>query len=228
MSRTDNYTKTQFLHGGSDGHWFKKKCMRPDLINVILYSFGAKEFRHDAEKVPLNFTTQLEWIQDQMGVMSTQEFRLPGLVLSVGEGRGELAAAYARLRTSFIGVDPSPGSEELIPNTIKTWAYGENSSEFWNTDIISALPKLDIRKPDTVIFSESIEHIPMEEGDLIIERAKEWGALLIVSNVLDFHPIKIDNTGWNHIRLIDDDLYDSIEAMGTLVYRNKSNLIVQF
>jgi len=70
--------------------------------------------------------------------------------------------------------------------------------------------------------------IPMEEGDLIIERAKEWGALLIVSNVLDFHPIKIDNTGWNHIRLIDDDLYDSIEAMGTLVYRNKSNLIVQF
>ena len=81
--------------------------------------------------------------------------------------------------------------------------------------------------PITIVFNESLEHIPEDEGNEILRIISTWSnTRLIIVNVLGMHPIAVDDSGWNHIRRVDDALYDRISAFGTVAFRRGSHLVV--
>ena len=87
---------------------------------------------------------------------------------------------------------------------------------------------------DTVIFCESVEHIPGKEFFAAFEIIKNMltvtSGLMIITNWIYFHPIqKNRNMDWNHITTIDDAVYDSLAAQAkSVVFRQGSHLVLQF
>jgi hypothetical protein len=91
-------------------------------------------------------------------------------------------------------------------------------------------PDLDLTDVDTLIFCESIEHIPKEWFDPFWAKVRPaLGAnkgRLIVVNWPSFHPIGI--WGDEHCRAIDDIVYDQLAEGGRTAYRQGSHLVVDF
>lgn len=138
--------------------------------------------------------------------------REPGFIVSVGAGRGELEAALEKLPgvTGVAGVDPSDGPRQM---------YEGSRLE------PTADPAL-VAQAGTVIFCESIEHIPAEQSQAVID-AMSPGARLVIVNWPDYHPIWPDPLNpWDHMTLIDDVLYDGLCAGRTVVLRRGSHLVL--
>lgn len=130
--------------------------------------------------------------------------RDPGHVVSIGCGAGFLEATLERLGVTVTGVDPSPGARHLYQGSTLVDRYGGGG--------------------DTLIFCESIEHLPADETDRIISLAPT-GARIIIVNWPDFHPIHPDGSGWDHVALIDDHRFDQLTAGHTIVERHGSHLV---
>jgi cyclopropane fatty-acyl-phospholipid synthase-like methyltransferase len=149
--------------------------------------------------------------------------RRPGLVLDVGAGRGELSAAFAICGVPVIGVEPSRAGATLYRQTMRRWARTEPR----------LIDRIDdcAERPDTVIFCESLEHIPEDEFAAMWPRIVDWltpGGRLIVANWIWNHPIPEDGSGWDHVRPVDDALYDRLAEGRTLVFRTGSHLVIDF
>jgi 2-polyprenyl-3-methyl-5-hydroxy-6-metoxy-1,4-benzoquinol methylase len=159
--------------------------------------------------------------------------RTPRLVADVGAGRGEICAMLSMGAIPCVGIDPSPGAKNLFPRTMKAWANKLNYL-FYNLNSSDGLRKmmyLDMF-PDTIIMCESIEHIRTDEfvatWVLIKQMLTKTGGLFIITNRLKFHPIAPDNTGYDHITRIDDNLYDTLaqDALETIV-RERAHLVLR-
>lgn len=136
--------------------------------------------------------------------------RDPGLIVSMGAGEGYLEGELERLLDGHVvGVDPSPGARQLYRGS--RWC--------------PAATRTLINGAGTVIFGESIEHIPLEET-LQVRAWMAPGSRLIVVNWPDFHPIEPHLNGWDHITRVDDALYDRLAAGGRVVLRRGSHLVV--
>jgi SAM-dependent methyltransferase len=135
--------------------------------------------------------------------------RNPGLVVSIGAGEGHLEQTLERMGLAVTGVDPSPGALELYRGGL----------------LVGQARQALIGSARTVIYNESIEHIPVEQT----MQVREWmvpGSRLIVVNWPDFHPIEPHVNGWDHITRVDDSLYDRLAAGGTVALRRGSHLVV--
>lgn len=192
-----------------------------------LHAIAAIEYILGAAAFPM---TPKYWYGDQL--VAFQEFertRNPGRVLDVGCGRGQLEAALMCLDIPFLAIDFSKDAVELTKETCLAWSgISERDEERFQIQNIQ-LKDLEhgVAKFDTVVFSESIEHILKEEFDRAFMSFQAAHALLIIVNDLELHPIKTDDTGWNHIRRIDDEVYDDIAKHGEVIFRNQSHLVVQ-
>ena len=128
------------------------------------------------------------------------------------------------------------GAASLIGETFRKYYNLPPPHEFINKSMLDAL--CEIRKsgliPDTVIFCESVEHIPGKEFFAAFEIIKNMltvtSGLMIITNWIYFHPIqKNRNMDWNHITTIDDAVYDSLAAQAkSVVFRQGSHLVLQF
>lgn len=150
--------------------------------------------------------------------------RRPVHVLDVGAGRGELSAMFALCGIPVTGLDPSPAAASLYARTLRVWAKAEPR-------VIADAAEL--KDPaDTVIFCESLEHIPEDVFNAMWPRIVEWlnqyQGRLIVANWEENHPIEPDGTGWDHVRRVDDALYDWLAEGRTTVFRRGSHLVVDF
>jgi len=155
--------------------------------------------------------------------------RNPGRVLDVGCGRGQLEAALIYLGIPFTAIDFSEDAVELTKQTCLKWSGIPSRDE-----ARFAIHQLELKDVgvlrtnfDTVVFSESIEHIPEEDFNIALPYFKLSHARLIIVNKIDFHPIEPDDSGWNHIRRITDEVYDDIAQHGEVIFREKSHLVVQ-
>lgn len=129
--------------------------------------------------------------------------RNPGLIVSMGCGQGLLEKKLEDMGYKVIGVDPNFG--DIYQGSTRVEKY----------------EGLDA---DTLMFVESIEHIPKDEI-LRVVRSLRSGARVIVTNFPDFHPIDVDNTGWDHITRIDDDFYNELLDGREPVVRRGSHLV---
>ena len=96
-------------------------------------------------------------------------------------------------------------------------------------DSINFIKKLSVT--DTIILSETIEHIDSDEFDSVFAGAikpllQRTNGLLIITNWIDFHPIPV-NPPW-HVREVNDELYDWLAKDGEIVYRMGSHLVVRY
>lgn len=132
--------------------------------------------------------------------------RDPGVIYSIGSGEGYLEEKLENMGCEVYGVDPSPGSKKLYrgKNLLKTYPGGGG----------------------TVIFCESVEHLFPEQFDEIWSRI-ESGTRVIFVNWLDFHPIEPDSTGYDHVRLVDDEFYDKISYGNRVIFRRGSHLVLE-
>jgi hypothetical protein len=95
---------------------------------------------------------------------------------------------------------------------------------------MTSLWALDI---DTIIFCESVEHISSDEftlgWPLVCQVLDRTAGRCIFTNRVDFWPIPVDRTGYDHITRIDDGLYDRLtrDARST-IFREGSHLVLQF
>ncbi len=141
-------------------------------------------------------------------------WREPAPVLSIGAGRGELEREFERLGYEVVGVDPSVGAHELYAGTTLVSA--------WTPELVAAAR--------TVVFCESVEHVPESETLALLDHVGP-GTRVIVVNFPDYHPIVPDPAadGWDHITRVDDALYDRLAGRATrVVLRRASHLILDF
>jgi SAM-dependent methyltransferase len=132
--------------------------------------------------------------------------RVPGTIYSIGCGEGRLEAQLERMGCEVYGVDPSPGARELYRGSCLLTEYPGGGS--------------------TILFVESIEHLWPQEF-WAIWTAIPPGARVIIVNWLDFWPIEPDNTGYDHVTLVDDALYDRLSVGHRVVVRRGSHLVVE-
>lgn len=135
--------------------------------------------------------------------------RDPGRVVSIGAGEGQLERMLERMGLTVTGVDPSPGAHRLYRGEL---LYREATQEL-------------IASAGTVVYCESIEHIPLEQT-LQIRAWMPPGSRLVVVNWPDYFPIVPDGSGWDHITLVDDALFDRLAAGASVALRRGAHLVL--
>ena len=238
------YTKEYYV--GMTGNpevqsWHRNIIRPPDMGAAICYALGATSWEQvcqimgcdDSIALPRGKTSATE----QARVIASAGLgRMPNLVYDIGCGRGEVAATLVYMGISAVAVDPSHAAGALVDETASRF-YGlpSMSVPFERATCLQALRK-SVQTPDTIIFCESVEHIPMKElvaaFDWIRDcagSARKEGVRVIVTNWPTYHPIRAPPGDWNHVHDVDDELYDRIASRARkTVTRRGSHLVLQF
>ena len=131
--------------------------------------------------------------------------RNPGKIYSIGAGPGNLEVILEKMGHEVVGVDPSPGAKELYQGKKLVDKYDGGG--------------------DTILFVESIEHLPVKEINRIMSLVPH-GARVVIVNWVDFFPIPKDSE-WDHITTIDDGMYDKLTKNNKVVLRKGSHLVFE-
>jgi 2-polyprenyl-3-methyl-5-hydroxy-6-metoxy-1,4-benzoquinol methylase len=123
-----------------------------------------------------------EDIQLQLQQVLPSEKRKPKCVLDWGSGNGLLSAAFSHFDVTTYAVDPNPSKE----------VNGLNTSNRIDKAFVEDLTLKEIENIDTVIFCESIEHMPEEYVNhylKLISTIADKDILVIQVNTINYHPI---------------------------------------
>lgn len=226
------YLPTRWIENQS----WHKKTLRTDQLAAIAYSLGYTSYAQMCNQLA---TLGVKQGEPRKLVSSYKPLTLllkhgakrkPQKVVDIGCGRGELLLAYYLLGIDCIGIDPSPGAKNLIPKTMQ-WEKVE-SWRFINKGMFTGLSEIKEESIDTIVMCESIEHVRENEfaksWTLICEILKRTNGLFIVTNWINYHPIPVDSTGYDHIRRIDNPFYDRLSAFAQVIFRRGSHLVLQF
>lgn len=173
----------------------------------------------------------------QLNLLAEQKWeRNPRSLLDIGGGRGEVAVAFSYLN-SFLRyynrvqlIEPSSAAPALLKMTQEKFGMYE-TVQLWNKELKIAQKLVDWSDVDTVIMTESVEHIEKEDFDeaylkYIRPTLRKNKGLLIITNWIDFHPIEIMLP--YHCRKVGDIFYDWLAADGKTIFRQGSHLVVKY
>ncbi len=167
--------------------------------------------------------------KEQVSKIFDNHSRKPKHVLDIGGGRGEVSLALSYLGIDVQMVESCKCAQELLQKTSKRLEI-KNNVKLINCNLIEALEKINWKKIDTVIFTESIEHINKEESNIVFKRISKVlhknKGYLIITNWIDSYPI-IRNTN-EHCSTIDNLFYQNILDHKKVICRNGSYLVVKF
>lgn len=234
-----NYSVEYFsIDKAENTPYFKKQLRQGDMLPAIYYTLGGTSYREKEEKDFATYNTLEKQIE-----MLKKLPRKPRKVINIGSGRGEIGAVLYLLGIECISVDPSPGAAIMYTQTMDKWANTRDyklinkrfiNKRFINKRFINKRYKdslSDIGDDfDTIIFCESIEHIPTNEFEsvwpFIRNILKKNNGLFITTNWAEFHPIYPSN--WDHVRIIDDKFYDYLSIEAKVIFRRGSHIVLQF
>ena len=215
--------------------------IRPgDMGASICYALGATSWEQVCRTLGCDDSVGLPGgktsAREQARIMGEAGLgRRPGLAYDMGCGRGEVASTLVHMGISAVAVDPSHAAGALVAETASRF-YGLPSSsvQFERSTSLEALRR-SARTPDTVIFCESVEHIPLRELFGTFEWIRDHaggvrgGIRAIVTNWPRFHPIRAPRGDWDHVHDVDDELYDRLASLShRTVVRRGSHLVLQF
>ena len=215
---TNYYFKYEPKRGGG----YLDGVVHEAMLCGALYAVGYNKYE---DLVPILDRIKGRHYTVQARIIKQMIKQTPRHVIDLGGGRGELAALLQECGIRVTVIDPSKGAANVIQETSK-W-FGKkidhircSASDMW----------YEIQdKPDCIIMSESIEHISFTEFDDMLKGISNPCKLVIV-NEIDFWPIQKHGwPAWNHIRTIDDNVYDDIAQRATrTISRKKSHLILEW
>jgi len=140
----------------------------------------------------------------------------PGPCLSVGCGTGTLEARLEALGVEVFGSDPSPAVRDLYAG-----------HRLIQADLTGTLDRLPPDQYRSVIFCESLEHIPLDQILAAWRIFRDASDLrIVIVNWPARHPIPLDPSGWDHITCVDDALFDELSAGFHAVVRRGSHLVL--
>jgi hypothetical protein len=204
----------------------------------------SDEHREVLPKIRVNGVSRLDcetciWyptdvsLDQQLDKITSCSTRVPDLVVSVGCGKGEIDACFRKLGVRCVGIDPSPALIPIYKDTMEQWADVDDY-ELYTMGLEEAVERLNKEGlvPDTVIFCESIEHIPMDQFRVSWSYLKDCliktSGMLVITNWIYWHPIKASST-WNHVTTIDDTFFDHLcENSKEVIVRYGSHLVIKF
>ena len=221
---------------------YDARIIRPgDMGAAILYAFGIDSYDDVSRilSIPLSNPRHIPAAADgsdarsQAALLASHMRRSPRLAVDMGCGRGEIACTLAHLGIDVLAVDPSAHAGGLVRETAHCF-YGQAAGPtFLNKGCHSALSGMRTT-PDTVIFCESIEHIPEKDiwrsFDTMSRMAASapFSIRIVVTNWIDFHPIRRVGRDWDHLHDVDDEFYDRLEAYADrTVLRQGSHLVLE-
>lgn len=236
------YTKNYYtanLHMPECRSWHEGIIRPADMGAALCYAFGAESWEQVSRALCCDDSTDLP-----SGVSAREQAtaiakaglgRSPKLVLDIGCGRGEIAATLAHMGVRAVAVDPSAAAEALVAETAqKFYGLPPDAVPFVKSTGLKAL-RAHGKASDTVIFCESIEHIPLGELYATIEWISDHapdvpgGIRVVITNWPSYHPIRSVLGDWNHVHDVDDDLYDRICSYANrTVVRRGSHLVLHF
>ena len=192
------------------------------ILSAALYALGYDSY---SEQASILDEMDGRHHTEQARILKREARTFPRYVVDVGGGRGELAALLQAVGVDTTVLDPSTGSDEMCLQTSLWFGQGIHHIRRPLKDIWSVLDRL----PDCVIMCESIEHISDDELNRLLDGLPSPLKMIIV-NHLDFWPIPKNSwPAWNHIRTIDDDIYDKLSKKAdSVIFRDRSHLILQW
>lgn len=162
-------------------------------------------------------------------------------VLEVGGGRGELSNLMTHLRIPHTSVEVYSDADKWYKETGLQYfgeAHKHQSPLIGPIETLLAENKIDLSKFDTIIFPESVEHIPVENFNYVLDRiSKEFKGRFIVTNWKYYHPIvgslehpdRLHETMEEHVSDINDEVYARWTKLAKkLIYKDGSHLILEF
>lgn len=208
-----------------------------DQLPAICYAFGYTSF--DQVRELFGFEAEGKSGEPFIGAMQQllrlldglyRYKRLPRSVLDIGGGRGEVAMAFSFLGQKIQLIEPSGSAPALLKMTKEKFGvWGD--IKLWNNELKVAQQLIDWSDIDTIIMTESVEHI--ERGDFdeayikyIKPTLKKNNGLFIITNWIDFFPIEISLP--YHCRRVDDIFYDQLALGGETIFRKGSHLVVRY
>ena len=236
------YTVDYYRQDNPECRSWEMGIIRPqDMGAAVCYALGATSYDDvcrtlgiaddgtDTRTLPDTRAT------DQAEALRAGATRTPRLVFDIGCGRGEVAATFAYLGIEAVAVDPSASVGRLVDQTpAKLYGMESGAVKFTRATAFESLSRQP-RVPDTIVFCESIEHIPVSEVDRTVEwialhaGAHDSGIRVIVTNWPYFHPIRAAPGDWDHVHDVDDDFYDRLaSAAKAVIVRHGSHLVLDF
>jgi hypothetical protein len=117
----------------------------------------------------------------------------------------------------------------MLYNATGKYFFGEefNSLSPITVDLQKITNTINLSEFDTIIFCESIEHVPEINFWNFWDKVKhEFNGRIIITNWIEYHPIPINPP--EHIFEINDAVYDRlIQTSRKCIYRNKSHLVIE-
>ena len=236
------YTLDYYKQDNPECRSWEMGIIRPqDMGAAICYALGATSWNEVCRTLGIvddgtdTRTLPSTRAVDQAEALRAGATRTPHLVFDIGCGRGEVAATFAYLGIDIVAVDPSTAVGELVSQAPpKLYGLKSDYVKFTCATAFEALSESS-RVPDTLVFCESIEHIPVNEVDKIVGWASSHadrhaaGIRVVITNWPYFHPIRAVPGDWDHVHDVDDDFYDRLaSAAKQTIVRHGSHLVLDF
>jgi hypothetical protein len=202
-----------------------------DQCAAIGYAFGFASFFEIRDLLHFSVTGKSPFpqmtAQQQLELLYSKRRRTPKSVLDVGGGRGEISLAFSHCGIKTQMIEPSTAANELVEETKKKFDMHE-SFKILNGSLYDQLSHIN-NDLDTIIFCESIEHIPPDEFGYCYNKIRSNNTaqelMVIIVNWIDFHPIYPSDDQIEHCRMINDEFYDSLTKGHTTIFRLGSHLV---
>lgn len=219
--------------------WHERIIRPADMGAALCYALGATSWEQVRETLRCDDRMELPSgvsARGQAAAIAEAGFgRSPKLVFDIGCGRGEIASTLAYLGVRVVAVDPSASAGALVGETAqKFYRLAQGAVSFRKSTGLKAL-RAHSEMPDTIVFCESVEHIPLHELYATFEwiachaEAVSGGILVVITNWPRLHPIRAVPGDWDHVHDVDDDLYDRLCSYANrTVMRYGSHLVLHF
>ena len=214
--RLAHYDRSYFTRGDPEAAPNRDGYLREDQFHAICYACGIRP-----GGTLTGFAEQIAYISDRG---SRDD---PGRVLSIGAGRCEMEQVLARFcSVPVTAIEPADAALQLREERKEGWLDPAHDIVCLNQTLMLHLAAVPCGEwpYSTVIFCESIEHIPSIELDALWPRLEN--CRLIIVNWKTFFPIQPHGNGWDHITAIDEALYAMICELGEVWLRDGSHLVV--
>ena len=217
----------------SDGHceWDSGVLKFGDNFAAILYAhdINYQSIYKDFPKVGfpsgkfgfINYT-----VKDQINYILKHKKRNPKNILEIAGGRGEISTTLDYMGYKVTSEEFQKNAQKWFNNTSQKFFNKSNTVNLINKNIKNV--DLDLNKFDTIIISESLEHIPEKHFRKFYNNLKNnFNGYFIITNWLYMWPLPAINK--YHCREINNETFDKFKKDSKkTIYRFNSHICLQY